>query len=361
MLWFVVVLLMLVVAISLFCLRGDNLSAHDSPRPAHNSGDSGPSEEHHAVVASMGELSGMMGGGGSRSEQLQKMRDYLDDMGRDVSFEGRITPLDTDQFKGEWVVADNADPDVRMLYIHGGAWIMGSPLSHRAITTHYANLIGGAVLSLDYRLMPENTRQQGIDDCREAWRWLLDNGPQGHGSAKELYVSGDSAGGNLTLSLTAWIRDQGLRQPNAAVALSPATDGTFASPSMRDNVATDHMLGPQFGKLLRVPSWLLLWVGWFNNRIRPNQPSVSPVFDSLNDLPPTLVHASEAEMLLDDAVRYANKARAAGSPVELQTWKDMVHVWHIFVADMPEAQHAFTEIDAFLKKHSGRQVGEVGA
>jgi acetyl esterase/lipase len=213
-------------------------------------------------------------------------------------------------------------------------------------------MIGGAVFSLDYRLMPEHSRQDGIDDCRAAWRWALDNGPEGAAPATDIYVSGDSAGGNLTLALLSWIRDTGLRPPTAAVALSPATDGTFGSPSMKANVKTDHMLGPMFGWLSKIPKWILHWYAWFNNRIRPTHPSVSPVFDNLAGLPPTLVHASAHEMLLDDAVRYVNKARAQGSPVELQAWNDMLHVWHIFVRDLPEAREAFDEIDKFIKTHS---------
>ena len=120
---------------------------------------------------------------------------------------------------------------------------------------------------------------------------------------------------------------------------------------MKNNVETDHMLGPQFGKLNRIPKWVLHWATLFGTRIRPSHPRVSPIFDDLAGLPPTLVHASEAEMLLDDAVRYVNKAQSAGSPVEIQVWKHMVHVWQIFVSDVPEAQQAFAEIDRFLRKH----------
>ncbi len=231
MVWIVAALLVLVVLVTLFFLRGEDLSAFDAPLPQRDN--RAPSDAHHQVVASMGELAGKMGAGGSRKDQLQRMREYLDEMGKDVPFDGQIIPVDTDIVKGEWVVAPGGDPGRRMLYIHGGAWIMGSPLSHRAITTHYAKLIGGAVLAVDYRLMPENTRQAGIEDCRVAWTRLLDNGPEGPNEPRQLFVSGDSAGGNLTLSLISWIRDEGLRQPDAAVALSPATDGTFSSPSLK--------------------------------------------------------------------------------------------------------------------------------
>jgi acetyl esterase/lipase len=161
-------------------------------------------------------------------------------------------------------------------------------------------------------------------------------------------VAGDSAGGNLTLSLIAWVRDAGLRAPDAAVALSPATDATLASPSLRAHVASDPMLGPLFGWLARIPRALLLWAGWWQTRINPRDPVVSPVYGDLSRLPPVLVQASEAEMLRDDARRYVNRAVAAGSPVQLQTWDHMVHVWQIFHPELTEGREAIEEIRKFL-------------
>jgi acetyl esterase/lipase len=227
--------------------------------------------------------------------------------------------------------------------------MMGSPVSHRVITERFSQITGGAVLAIDYRLMPEHRRLTGIEDCRTAYRWLVDHGPDGPSAAGRLFVAGDSAGGNLTLSLLAWIRDLGLRRPDAAVALSPATDSALASPSLRANLATDPMLGPMFGPLARFPRALLLWFGWMQNRIAPSDPLISPLRGDLAGLPPVLIHASECEMLRDDSVRYAAKAAAAGSPVRLQTWEGMVHVWHIFHPRLIESEQAFAEIQRFIQ------------
>jgi acetyl esterase/lipase len=150
------------------------------------------------------------------------------------------------------------------------------------------------------------------------------------------------------LSLIAWVRDEGLREPDAAVALSPATDSTSASPSLKSNLATDPMLGPLFAPLAKVPRSMLLLFGWMQNRINPRDPLISPVYGDLSRLPPLLVQASESEMLLDDARRYVNRARAAGSPARLQTWDHMVHVWQIFNPELPEAHQALEEIRKFL-------------
>lgn len=345
-------------AISWFYLRGEDLRPYDQPRQPPFAARDKPSDGHQQVLKALGGTLNDMGGL-SRKQRLHAMRKHMDSFGQDVVFDGEIIPVSSGTLKGEWLVAPGADTSRRFLYIHGGAWLMGSPLSHRAITARLAKVIGGAVFSLDYRLMPEHQRRDGIEDCRNAYRWMLKNGPEGAAPAELVYVGGDSAGGNLTLSLISWARDQGLRAPNAAIALSPATDSTLRSPTMRSNVGSDAMLGPQFGKLNKVPKWILWWGSWIGTRIAPADPIVSPAFGDLSRLPPVLVHASEAEMLLDDARRYINKARAHGSPVSLQTWTHMVHVWHFFERILPEADEAFIEIEGFLQREGALPKGSI--
>ena len=332
-------------------VRGPDLQVFDNPADGKQRQrfSSGPTlnDEHRAVIASLGGITAVVKNT-PRRQHLRVLRDYIDHFSADRVFDAQFVPVDAGGVKAEWVIAPGADSRRRTLYIHGGAWIMGSPRSHRAITTRFSAITGGAVLAIDYRLMPEHSRMAGIEDCRTSYCWMLDNGPEGSAPASAVYVAGDSAGGNLTLSLIAWVRDQRLRAPDAAVALSPATDGTLGSPSLRNNIATDAMLGPLFGPLSWVPRPSLIWVNWLRTRIRPNDPVVSPIFGDLAGLPPVLIHASDVEMLLDDSVRYTNKARAAGSPVTLQTWDHMVHVWHIFDPDLTEARQAFDEIRKFL-------------
>lgn len=342
-------LLFAVLVLALFSvlyLRGENLAYLDSnvlPAPVGQ-----PSEAHHGVVARMQEFASA-GIAGKRSDRIKAIRDYMDSMGSDKAYASEFRPVNAGTVKGEWVLAPGVDPRRRVLYIHGGAWLAGSPLSHRTITDRLSRVANAAVFSLDYRLMPEHPRIDGITDCHNAYRWILGNGPNGPEELDFLLVSGDSAGGSLTLVTIAWARDKGLRPADAAVALSPSTDVTMTSPSLRSNVATDPMLGPGFGKLLALPQILLWWMNWLSNRIRPCDPRVSPLRGDLAGLPPVLVHASEAEMLLDDARRYVAKAQAAGSPVELQTWPWMVHVWHIFSPELPEAEEAFENIAEFLE------------
>ena len=332
-----------------YVLRNADLSAYDDSQLPRQRFSSGPAlnDEHRAVIASLGGITAVIHDT-PRRQHLRVLRAYIHNFSADRVFDAQSIPVDPGVVPAESVIAPGADSRRRTLYIHGGAWIMGSPRSHRAITSKFSEITGGAVLAIDYRLMPEHSRMDGIEDCRSSYRWMLGNGPDGASPASTVVVAGDSAGGNLTLSLIAWVRDQGLLAPDAAVALSPATDGTLGSPSLRVNIATDAMLGPLFGPLSWVPRSALMWVNWIRSRLAPNDPVVSPIFGDLAGLPPVLIHASDVEMLLDDSVRYANKARAAGSPVTLQTWNHMVHVWHIFDPDLTEARQAFEEIRKFL-------------
>ncbi|MDH5170869.1 MAG: alpha/beta hydrolase [Gammaproteobacteria bacterium] len=345
--WVFLLLVLLVAAITLFHLRGPDLGRFDAPLGKRFPGTPEPSEEHDAVVASLAVSTGPIQRA-SRRKRLLLIREYMDNMANGLSLAATITPVDAGGVPAEWVIAPGADPSRRVLYIHGGAFMMGSPRSHRNITNRFSEVSGAAVLAIDYRLMPEHRRMAGIQDCRTAYSWILANGPEGPGPAERLYVAGDSAGGNLTLSLIAWVRDQGIRQPDAAVAFSPATDTTFASPTVRRNMDSDAMLGPMFRDLARVPVPLLWWFSWLQARMSPSNPVVSPVFGDLSGLPPTLVQVSEAEILYGDAIRYVNRAVAAGSPARLQSWPHMVHVWQMFYPRLTEAREAWDEVGKFI-------------
>lgn len=347
-----------------FILRGPDLSRYDQPAGIRASVNAEASPENIDAVRMIEDMQRDVHGAPLR-DRLQAMRRAFDDglpgAPPDPAKLGvRAVAVDARGVAGEWVLADNANPDRRLLYIHGGAFAAGSPVSHRPITSRLSRLAGVSVLAIDYRLMPENSRHASIEDCQSAYAWMIDNGPDGTGAADSLFVAGDSAGGNLTLMLIAWIRDRGLRQVNAAIALSPTTDSTLSSASSRSNIETDAMLGPVVGKLARLPQPLILLIVFLAGRIRPTNPLISPVFGNLSRLPPTLVHASECEMLLDDGRRWVNKARAAGTDARLETWPGMLHVWQIFAHILPEANESLERIAAFIGEHStGKGVGSI--
>ncbi len=342
-------LILLVLVFFLFSylvLRGENLDYLDSGFIPAQQGD--PGDAHRQVVASLAEISGSgvgLGGG----DGLQKTRDFMDAMSDGKEYSSEFRAGHTGSVPGEWVLAPGVDSRRRVLHLHGGAFMMGSPKSHRTITNRLSQLANAAVFSVDYRLMPEHSRMDGIVDCQQAYRWILDNGPDGPEELDFLLVTGDSAGGNLTLVTIAWARDMGLRAADAAVAFSPATDAVLSAPSLRDNVDSDPMLGPAFGKMAIIPSVVLLWFTWFTYRIKPSNALISPVRGDLSGLPPVLLQVSEAEMLFDDSRRYVTKAHAAGSPAQLQSWPHMVHVWQIFSPELPQAEEAFAAVGEFLQ------------
>lgn len=340
-------------------LTGDDLGRWDQPAGKLASASDRPGEDNREITRLLGDLQAKIDAS-PRKGRLQTIRQLVDagfsevdDGPEDLGAERR--PVDAGGVPAEWVLAPDADPDRRLLYLHGGAFYVGSPSSHRSLTAALSRSAGVSVLAIDYRLMPEHPRMASILDSQSSYRWLLTNGPDGATPPKDIYVAGDSAGGNLTLSLIAWIRDNGLRQVDAAVALSPATDSTFKSPSLRSNIITDEMLGPVLGPVMRAPKWLLAYAILYLARMRPQNPLISPIFADLSGLPPTLIQASTSEMLTDDCLRYVNKARAAGSPVELQLWPDMVHVWQIFEPVSAEAREAIGRIAEFLAANSNRK------
>lgn len=349
MIWLALLVLMLVIfVLPRVMLEGRELSEYDVPTGESFDEGDGPSDEHKAVMASLQiDLDRILKL--PRREQLPKMRDYMDHLSDDLDLPATFTQVNVNGVPSEWVVPPDTDGSRRLLYLHGGAFTVGSPHSHRNITSRFADKLGLAVLAIDYRLMPENSRAQSIEDCRKAYRWLLQNGPDGAEEAKLVYVAGDSAGGNLTLSTLAWIRDEGLRPPDGAIVLSPTTDSTFSSPSLKQNLHTDPWLAPMFQALSRIPRPILLWSILLHNKLNPRNPVISPVFGDLSNLPPTLVQASNAEMLFDDARRYVNKAQRANSPAYLQSWGHMVHVWHFFYPQLTEARDAWVEICRFVR------------
>mgnify|MGYP001403727861 FL=1 len=339
-------------ALTRFFLQGEDLSRFDSPIDSTmRTGD--PSDQHHQSVEAITGFFEASDQGKDRKARLLEIRKAINEAGDTADMTGiRLQEVAADGVPAEWVLVEGADPKKRLLYIHGGAFMMGSPRSHRGITTTLSRVTNASVLAIDYRLMPENKRVACIEDCQASYKWLLENGPDGKtGAPSSFFIAGDSAGGNLTLRTIAWARDMGLPAVNAAVALSPLTDSTFSSPSMRSNVETDHMLGPSLAPVTKMHPVLRAWIGLIMNRVKPNDPRVSPIFGDLSSLPPTLVQASEAEVLLDDSRRWVNKAWDAGTDATLQTWPYVLHVWHIFGDEMPEAKEAFENIGYFIGKH----------
>ena len=241
----------------------------------------------------------------------------------------------------EWLIPPVAPADRALLYIHGGAWFMGSSRTHRGLVSHLAYLSGVRALSIDYRLAPEHPFPAGLEDCLAAYEWLLQSGM----APDKVVVAGDSAGGNLALALLIALRDAGRPLPAAAVVLSPATDLAGTGESYRTRRHLDPLFS-QMGAHTIVPAYI--------TDHDPRHPLISPLHADLHGLPPLLIHVGDHEMLLDDAVRFGERAVAAGVEATTVVWPGMFHVFQLFVF-LPEARRANAQIAAFIRARLGER------
>jgi len=355
------ILVGLVVALLAFMFTRDSLSKYDLPEGQRFS----PADAT-AVAASAAAVKALNKRLRGASGPLEKMpwkqrilamRETMDSFFSSSDIASQIIPVDAAGVPAEWVIAPGADSSRRFLYIHGGAFMAGSPKGYRVLTDKLSAITNSAVLAIDYRLMPENTRLACVEDCRTSYDWMLENGPQGPDAdtlefPTAVFVAGDSAGGNLTLVLLAWARDNQRRAPNAALALSPVTDSRYTSPSIRGNLNSDVILKPLAKRLAWVPGFMIGLAARFMAGHRASDPVVSPLLGDLAGLPPLLVLASDCEILRDDGRRYVNKAVEAGTDATLMLWDNVPHVWPIFYPDLPEAAEALEQVDGFFKRHS---------
>jgi len=246
--------------------------------------------------------------------------------------------------RGEWVEAEQGGAAGTMLmYIHGGGFVGCSPRTHRPLTAALA-LKGLRVFVADYRLAPEHPFPAALDDVLAAWRGLR-SVPDGAPGSQRFTVAGDSAGGNLSLALMISLRDAGERMPDAAVLFSPATDLTGGSPSLTENSERDAMfLGLALGNL----------ANHYIAAVDAANPLASPLLADLHGLPPLLVHVGQDEVLRDDSIRLAEKARAAGVQVELRVWPGVPHVWQLLWR-LPEARRSVAAAARFLHDASSER------
>ena len=256
---------------------------------------------------------------------------------------GQWYPVETGNIPMEWVIADGADPARRILYMHGGSWISGSPAGYRAFLSRVSQAAGAMVLAVDYRLAPEHKFPAGLEDCMQAYLWMRQNGLHGRQPASSVYLMGDSAGGNLALATLLKINDAKLPLPSAVVAISPATDFTGESPSLVSRASVDPIINPQI-----LPALIPVYLGQDTD---PTDPYASPLFGDYYGMPPLLLQVGDAEVLLDDSRRLAKHASEQGCDVTLEVWDGMPHVFQGFAPFLPEASEAIAKIGEFIRHH----------
>lgn len=222
-----------------------------------------------------------------------------------------------------------------ILYLHGGAYLVGGPATHRAMCARLSQLTGLRCCLPQYRLAPEHPFPAALEDALAAWDGLLARGYP----ARHIVLGGDSAGGGLMLALLARLLQRGQR-PAAAFAMSPWTDMTLSGNSLRENAGRDPLLPVQRIEEAR---------GFYLGQCDPADPGVSPLLARFPDAPPVLLQASRSEVLRDDTTRMAQVLRDQGAPVELDLWRGTPHVWPIFQGWLPEADVALGRIAAFVR------------
>lgn len=245
---------------------------------------------------------------------------------------------------GEWVLADGCEPGHRLLYVHGGSWMSGSPEGYRPLAARIARRTGCQVFVLDYRLAPENPFPSGLDDCVEAIEWLRHHGPDSGSAARKLVVAGDSAGGNLALAAVLKCKDDGAVLPAAVLALSPAVDLTWQSPSLQTHAGVDPILRPDRLHLVSE--------AYVQGSERMDHPYVSPLFGDFTGLPRALIQVGDREVLLDDARRLSARMEEQGIGVELQIYEQMPHVFQVFAPAVAAADDAVDRIGKFVRRLS---------
>ena len=239
-----------------------------------------------------------------------------------------------------WNDPEGCAMDRVILYVHGGGYVIGSPKSHERLVGHIAKATGCRALNLDYRLAPEHPHPAAVQDATNAYRWLL---AQGY-APEHIAISGDSAGGGLTLAALLSIKETGLPQPAAAVPLSPWTDMEGLGDSMTRNAPNDLMV-----QLEGLKGMAANFLGEAN----PRDPLAAPLYGDYAGVSPLYIQVGGDETLLDDSTRVAEKARAAGVDVTLDVFPEMQHVFQTSAGNIPEATDAVQRIGEWLRPRLG--------
>jgi epsilon-lactone hydrolase len=249
----------------------------------------------------------------------------------------RLTAVDIDGLRGEWSLVPGSDESRVLMFFHGGGYCSGSILSHRRMVTEAGRQGALRTLAVAYRLAPEHPFPAALEDAEASYRGLIDRG-------LKIALTGDSAGGNLALSLLSIAcakAGSAAIVPRSAVVLSPVTDLALTGESFETRAEADpYFIRSQVAGLVR--SYL--------GESDPRNPSASPLYGDLAGLPPVRVHVGDDEVLLDDSRRYVERAVAAGVDARLDVWMGMPHGFVNGVGNLHAANQALRAIGAFLSE-----------
>lgn len=245
-----------------------------------------------------------------------------------------------DGVPAEMVTPNGKNEKGVVLYLHGGAYCLGSPQSHRSITTRLAAYSGLSILVPDYRLAPEHPSPAALLDALTCYDFLISSGTP----SKQIVIGGDSAGGALAISLSLTLRDRGDSMPAGLVLISPVTDPSISGDSVRSNARVDPMVNE----------------GWIRQGLEsygasPNDSVSNPLTADLRGLPHMLIQVGDQEILMSDSTRFAERAIAHGVECQLEVHEQRWHVFHLQAFYLLSARSALRRLADFtVKCVSGR-------
>jgi monoterpene epsilon-lactone hydrolase len=246
-----------------------------------------------------------------------------------------IEKLNIDGIPSEWISPSGVKSEKVILHLHGGGYVTGGINSHQMMCVLMAQTLKMSVLLPEYRLAPEHPFPAALDDALKVYRWLLAKGHQ----PADILLSGDSAGGGLSLALVLSLRDAGEPLPAALLCMSPWTDLALKGGSYISNARAEAVLQEDA---------LREWAACYFGQEKPEHPLISPLYADFHGFPPLLIQVGSQEILLDDARNLAQKARADGVDVTLKIWEGMWHDWQALGSLIPESRQAFEEFGMFL-------------
>jgi acetyl esterase/lipase len=240
-----------------------------------------------------------------------------------------------------WAIPHGAVPDRVLLCSHGGGYVVGSMYTHRKLFGHIAKAVGCRALIVDYRLAPESPHPGPVNDMATAYRWLLE-----HEKIKPNHIAltGDSAGGALALTTIDRVRELGLPLPAATMPMSPWAGLDTSGASYETNKDRDALVSRNTTSNLAS-----LFIGDGD----PKHPLANPLYTDYSGYPPIYFQVGDAETLLDDSRRMAERAKAAGADVRIDIFPDMQHVFEFLAGTAPEADDAIARMAQWVKPRLG--------
>jgi epsilon-lactone hydrolase len=248
----------------------------------------------------------------------------------------RFEAVDMGGVPATLVTPDELKTDAVLMYIHGGAYIVGRPDGYHGIGGNYAKMLGARVYMPDYRLAPEHQFPAPIDDTLRAYEWLLEQNI----AASKIAFAGESAGGAMVVSVMVAAKSKGLPLPAVGSSISPWANLEHTGASMSNREGLDPLNSkPVLDILARA----------FLGDTLANHPLASPVFADVTGLPPILVQIGENELMLSDAMRLANHLADNRVRVNLEVWPGMFHAWHFYAGMLAEGQQALESSVRFIE------------